>query len=210
MHLPDGLVPLPLVVAGYGLSAAITWVIVRRLEQAPTVYMPRAALMTAGFFIGSWIHIPVPPSSVHLVLSGLMGALLGLYAWPAILVGLFFQAVMFGHGGLSTLGLNSLVLGLPALVAAVIFRWRRTPRGTALRGFLAGAIATGLVALLFFGFAMAAITGPFGAGLDVAIERRAIGLIVLAHGPLMLIEGTLTAAVVTYLQRAYPQLLEAF
>ncbi len=210
MHLPDGLVPLPLIVAGYGLSATITGVVLRRLKQAPTVYMPRAALMTAGFFVGSWIHIPVPPLSLHLVLSGLMGSLLGLYAWPAILVGLFFQAVLFGHGGLSTLGLNSLVLGLPAVVAAVVFRWRRSPRWTAVRGFLAGAIATGLVALLFFGLAVAAISGPFALGLDVAIERRAISLMVLAHGPLMLIEGALTAAVVTYLQRAYPQLLEAF
>ncbi len=75
---------------------------------------------------------------------------------------------------------------------------------------MAGAIATGLVALLFFGLAVAAISGPFALGLDVAIERRAISLMVLAHGPLMLIEGALTAAVVTYLQRAYPQLLEAF
>ena len=66
--------------------------------------VPKASLLTAAFFVASWIHIPVPPTSVHLVLNGLVGAALGYYAFPAILIGLFFQAVMFQHGGLTTPG----------------------------------------------------------------------------------------------------------
>ena len=53
-----------------------------------------------------------------------LGAVLDLYAFPAILIGLFFQALVFGHGGLTTLGVNAVMIGLPALLAAQIFKMR--------------------------------------------------------------------------------------
>jgi cobalt/nickel transport system permease protein len=124
MHIPDGILPLPVTLGGYALAASVTWTCLYRINQRedPREDIPKAALLTAAFFLASLIHIPVPPASVHLVLNGLLGILLGPFAFPAIVIGLFFQAVMFGHGGLTTLGVNAIILGMPALAAAALFR----------------------------------------------------------------------------------------
>ena len=72
--------------------------------------------------LGAGIAFDSPVPRPFLVLGGLLGAVLGYFAFPAILVALFFQAVMFGHGGLTTLGINGVILGLPSLLSAMIFR----------------------------------------------------------------------------------------
>ncbi len=210
MHIPDGIVPITACAGGYATTAALTWYALRKINQHPDPQagIPRAALLAAAFFVASWIHIPIPPASVHLVLNGLLGAILGFYAIPAILVGLFFQAVMFGHGGLTTLGLNAMIMGVPALLAAAIFRlrWRfgsGNRSSTAVSGFLAGASGLGLAALLF----ALVLIATLPATLDAGIERAAIIALLLAHIPLMLIEGTLTALVALFLQRVRPELL---
>jgi ABC-type Co2+ transport system permease subunit len=84
--------------------------------------IPRVAVLTAAFFVGTLIHVPIlggPPA--HLLLNGLLGVILRRRALLAIPVGLFLQAVLFGHGGFTVLGANSCVMGLPALLAWGLF-----------------------------------------------------------------------------------------
>lgn len=213
MHIPDGILPVQVCIGGYGLAIPITWYSLRQINRKsdPTADIPKASLLTAAFFIASSIHIPVPPTSVHLVLNGLLGAVLGYYAFPAILVGLFFQAIIFGHGGLTTLGVDAVMMGAPALIAAQIFRlhrlfdrqWRpNLALGTF--AFLAGAIGLGLSALIFFGLVITTIPARF----DAATEQAAIYGLTLAHLPLMVIEGTFTTLLVLFLQRVKPELLK--
>jgi cobalt/nickel transport system permease protein len=171
--------------------------------------VPQAALLTAAFFVASWIHIPVPPTSVHLILNGLLGVLLGYYAVPAILIGLFFQAVMFQHGGLTTLGVNLTMMGLPALLGSCLFRLRflfgrESRAGAGLAGFLGGAAGLGLAVLIFYGLLVTTIP----ATLDMRMERAAITALALAHIPVVLLEGFFTALVVLFLQRVRPDLLD--
>jgi len=211
MHIPDGVLPATVSVAGYASAGALTWYSLRKIEQKhnPRQNIPQASLLTAAFFVASWIHIPVPPTSVHLVLNGLLGAVLGYYAFPAILIGLFFQAVMFQHGGLSTLGVNATMMGLPALLAYHIFRlrkvWGKESRvWTGLFGFLAGAGGLGLAALI----ALTLLITTIPAYLDAETEKAGIYALTLAHIPLMVIEGAFSALVVLFLQKVKPQLLE--
>lgn len=126
MHIPDGILPAPIVLTGYAGTGLVTWYSLRRInrQENPQAGVPKASLLTAAFFVASWIHIPVPPTSVHLILNGLLGTLLGYFAFPAILIGLLFQAILFQHGGLSTLGVNALMMGLPAIAAHYIFQLR--------------------------------------------------------------------------------------
>ena len=211
MHVPDGVLPGSVCVGGYATAGLLTWAALRRINRRPdpAAGVPIASVMTAAFFVASWIHVPLPPASVHLVLNGLMGVVLGIYALPAILVGLFLQAVMFQHGGLSTLGVNATLLGLPALGAAALYRWPRPPaaRGwrAAVRAFLAGAgalvLSAGLTVLLV------ALTVP---GQATSGGRTALLMSLgLAHVPVALIEGVLTAGVVMFLLRVRPSLLDA-
>jgi cobalt/nickel transport system permease protein len=82
----------------------------------------RVALMTAAFFVASSIHIRFGPASVHLLLNGLVGLMLGRRACLAIPVGLLLQAVLLGHGDLLNLGVNSCIIIPPALAAGWLFR----------------------------------------------------------------------------------------
>lgn len=212
MHIPDGFVPPQLCIIGYGVSSLITWHCLRKVNRHPdrAVQMPKASLLAAAFFVASSIQIPLPPMSLHLVLSGLMGAVLGYYAFLSILVGLFFQALFLGHGGFSTLGVNAIIIGVPALVGHGIFQLRHwLPRSLrpavrfGVSGFLAGAIGMVLAVTLFISFLV--FTVPVG--FDVATERAALLTLGIAHGPLVLVEGMFTALLVTFLQRTKPELL---
>ena len=39
--------------------------------------IPQAAILSAAFFVASLIHVPIGPSSVHLILNGIVGLMLG-------------------------------------------------------------------------------------------------------------------------------------
>lgn len=212
MHIPDGIVPASVAAAGYVAAAGVTWLSLRKVEAQhanPRDGIPKASLLTAVFFISSLVHIPVPPSSVHLMLGGLMGVVLGWYAFPAVLVGLFFQALMFQHGGLTTLGLNACIIGLPALLAHLVYhyggRWSGSRPGIrAVLAFVSGSLAVATGSLI----AATVIFFTVPAYLDATVEQAAITGFVVAHLPLAAIEGMFTSAVVVFLLKVKPTLLE--
>ncbi len=214
MHIPDGILPASVCVAGYAIAGGITWAVLRRLRKTsdPKEEIPKASLLAAAFFVGSSLSLPIPPASVHLVLNGLLGALLGWYAWPAILVGLLLQAVLLGHGGLTTLGVNAVMMGLPALLSGQIFQARyrfaqfqKPESAIIVFGFLAGALGVGLSALIFFGLIM--FTLP--ANLDVVAEQSALTALMIAHGPLIFLEGVFTVLTALFLFRIKPELMRS-
>ncbi len=212
MHIPDGIVPVSVAAGGYALAAGMTAISLRQIERKhvdPREGIPKASLLTAVFFMASLVHIPLPPTSVHLVLSGLMGVVLGWYAFPAILVGLFFQAVMFQHGGLTMLGVNACLMGIPALLSYGVFRLRNMlgetrPLPNAVLGFVAGFMAVAIGA--FSAAVLLVSTVP--AYLDASVERAAVTGLFVAHLPLAGIEGVFTATVVLFLLRVQPSLLK--
>lgn len=209
MHLPDGLVHGGMAIAGYGASAALAGVALWRIDRQPdpAAFVPRAALMAAVFFAGSLVSLPVPPTTAHLMLSGLVGVLLGWFAMPVVLIGLFFQAILFGHGGVTTLGLNALIFGLPALLAFAAWRLCGGERlGRVAAMALAGGLGAGGVLLAVALFAALVLAG-LPADIDAVMERRALGILVLAHLPIALIEAVVTAAAVGFLHRAGSGLL---
>ncbi len=212
MHISEGILPAQVCIGGYGFTSLITWYSLRQINRLPNpqASIPKASLLTAAFFVASSIHIPIPPASVHLVLNGLLGTVLGYYAFPAILIGLFFQGIMFGHGGLTTLGINALIMGIPAIFAYQIFQLRhilgkgiRENLSMRIFGFIAGATAIGVSSLIFFSL----IITNLPSGFDNSLEQTAIYGLMIAHIPLMGIEGILTAMVISFLHRVMPELL---
>ena len=210
MHISDGLLPAKACIVGYAITGGLTWYSLRQIEGRSTASeeIPKASLLTAAFFAASAIRIPVPPVSVHFVLNGALGVILDCYAFPAILVGLFFQALVFGHGGLTTLGINAVIMGLPALLATRLFRLRRSLKTqtqfiTNAFAFLAGGLGIGLSALLFFGTVVTMIP----ADIDASIEQKATLLLLLAHIPLVILEGVFTTLLVSFLTRMKPEVI---
>jgi cobalt/nickel transport system permease protein len=124
VHIGDVL-PTSWWVGGFVAAAALLALNCRRMTDEE---IPRLALLSAAFFVASLIHLRVGPTSVHLLLNGLVGVVLGRRAVLAIAVGLALQAVLIGHGGVSALGVNICVMTLPAYLAAFVFTaLRRVP-----------------------------------------------------------------------------------
>lgn len=210
MHIPEGILPPTVAIAGYALTGGLTWYSLRQIDREPnpTEKIPKASLMTAAFFAISLIHIPIPPTSIHLILNGLIGILLGAYAFPAILIGLLFQAVLFQHGGLSTLGINAALMGIPAILAAHFYRltarFAKQSWQISLAAFVTGASALLLSASIF----VMLIVTTIPADLDAGAEQTAIAVATIGYAIQAAIEGVFTSFLVSFLQRVKPELLE--
>ncbi|MFZ5586189.1 MAG: cobalt transporter CbiM [Thermodesulfobacteriota bacterium] len=197
MHISEGVLPGAVLAAGAALSAAGLAMGLKKLDQER---LPQVAILAAAFFVASLVNVPLGPARAHLVLNGLLGLLLGWAAFPAIFVALTLQAVLFAFGGLTTLGVTTFNLALPALVCHWLFAplvrrgGRRLPL---LAGFAAGFLGVGLAAVMV---ALCLAT----AGEEMFTAAR---LVLLAHLPVMVVEGLVTAAAVVFLARVRPALL---
>ncbi len=202
MHIAEGILPARVLIGGGALSTAFTAIGLKKLKDKD---IPKAALLSGLFFIGSFIHIPLGPTSVHLVLNSVVGIFLGFASFPAILVALFLQAVLFGFGGLTTLGVNTFNMGLPAIASFYFFKvLYRIHRGKGKRKlFLLGLflIGSGSVALsaLLLSFSLYLAGSKFGEVAKLAF---------IAHVPVMLVEGFIVLFLVLFLEKSYPELLE--
>lgn len=211
MHIPDGFLPPSVCITGYALTGGVTWYCLRQIQRDRDIgaNIPKASLLTAAFFISSLIHIPIPPTSIHLIFNGLMGVLLGYYAFPAILIGLFFQAVMFQHGGMSTLGANAIIIGSPSIAAYHLFqqrRWRGAkPALTTILSFASGAGALLLSATMF----VLLLVTNISPDMDVNAERSAILLSLGGYSIQALIEGVFTVMSISFLEKVKPELLRS-
>ena len=155
VHISNSVLSWPWIVAG--IVGAIALLVIGSWRLQPEE-VPRIALLTAAFYIGSSMHIPGGVTSVHLVLNGLVGVTLGWRSPLAIFMGLLFQALLIGHGGYLEIGINTCVITPPALLAGAAFRalnrihWLKHPVARALTVVVAVALwllgAVAAVALL--------------------------------------------------------------
>jgi cobalt/nickel transport system permease protein len=197
MHISEGVLQAPVLAAGAGLAVCGLAVGLKKMDYQR---LPQTALLAAAFFVASLVSVPLGPAKVHLVLNGLLGILLGWGAFPALFVGLALQAVLFQFGGLTTLGVNTFNMALPALVCSWLFA-RLVKNGPGW-GPTLGGFAAGFLAVL--GSSLLVALSLVSAGEQFANMAR---IIVLAHLPVMIIEGLLTAAVVGFLRRVRPAML---
>ncbi|MGL6096484.1 MAG: energy-coupling factor ABC transporter permease, partial [Fimbriiglobus sp.] len=183
--------------AGFAMAAALVGSAVWGVTEDE---IPRIGVLTAAFFVASQVHLPLGGMSVHLLLNGLLGVVLGRRAPLAIAVGLFLQAFLFGHGGLTTLGVNVAVYAVPALVAGVLFRPAR--RTKLLPDFALGVVFGGATGLATVGLNFAVLTlGPAG-------ELGRFPFVALAANlPVVVVEAVGVGVVVRYLGRAKPEWL---
>lgn len=191
MHIADGILPPAWCLAGHALSLGAVALLGRKVEPWEVA---RMGMLSATSFVVSMIHFPLMGTSVHLGLFGLMGILLGGRAFPVVFTTLLFQAVLFQHGGLLSLGMNALNMGLGALAASMI--WKTPGLADPVRAAAAGFVGTYLPALLMVGQFQAA---GYGKGF------AAIAAVYLAVAA---VEGALTATAVGFMRQAKPALLE--
>ena len=199
MHISEGVLSAPVLITGAVVAVTGTAIGLRKLDLDRVA---QAGMMSAAFFVASLIHVPVGPSSVHLILNGIVGLLLGWAAFPAILIALLLQAMLFQYGGITTLGVNTVIMAVPAVVCYLVFGpllLRKPPVCTA------AAVASGAGAVLL-GALLAAGSLMFTEDSFLAVA----GLVVAAHLPVMAIEGVVTAFCVSFLKKVKPEMLPGF
>ncbi len=199
MHISEGVLSPGVLIAGAALTTAGVAVGLKNLDHEE---IPSIGILSAAFFVASLVHVPIGPSSAHLILNGLLGLILGWKAFPAILIGLVLQALLFQFGGITTLGVNTLNMALPAVMCYYLFGWSMG-LGTKQVLFTVTAFACGACAIL-----MSGVLVGFSLYLTGEAFLPVAKLVVAAHVPVMLIEGVLTAACALFLRRVKPELLE--
>jgi cobalt/nickel transport system permease protein len=197
MHLAEGVLSTPILVTGASFTITGVAIGLRHLDYER---IPQVAVLSAAFFTAALIHVPIGVSSVHLILHGLMGLILGWAVFPAILIALLLQAILFGFGGLSVLGVNVFNMAFPALLGFYLFN--QPIRTQSLRRAWLYGFATGMVAIAFSAMMIGLCLWSNGEAFLPIVQ-----LILLAHLPIMLIEGFITATIVVFLRQVRPELL---
>ena len=196
MHISEGVLSAPVLISGGALALAGTAIGLKKIDYE---HIAQVGVLSSAFFVASLVHVNVGPSSVHLILNGLVGLILGWTAFPAILVALVLQAVFFQFGGITTLGVNTVVMALPAVVCYYTYTPLIHKNSTMA---MTAAFLCGFTAVLLSALVMAV-------SLIFTEENfwEVSWLIVIAHLPLMIIEGIITLFSLMFLKKVHPAMI---
>jgi cobalt/nickel transport system permease protein len=154
MHVPDGFLSPQLTIPAYAVSAPLwAWAAKRHFGPASVESLPVLGSLTALAFVVQTIMIPVPGgTSTHLVGVTLLAVLHGpLAAFVCESLVLVVQALFFGAGGVTVLGVNALSMGLLGPLAGWL-AWKATRRlSERLALFLGGWLSTQVATLAVAG-----------------------------------------------------------
>jgi cobalt/nickel transport system permease protein len=232
IHLPDGVLPIWLWVSGY-IAVILIWAVLLRFmkKENLTKRLPLLGMMAAVMVLGASVEII--PIAYHVNLTVVSGILLG----PSLIFLATFVVntilALFGHGGITVIGLNTLVLSIEGVAGYFLFRffWGLSRRLT-LTAFLAT-----FLALAMSTFAMIGVISLGTSHYEELIHREKEGIVGFELGkekeahqteaapekevnlkrfisiilPLgfvgWLLEGIITVLVTRYIRRLRPDLL---
>ena len=195
MHISEGVLSGQVMVAGAVFAITGVTLGLRKIDYDKIVHV---AILASAFFVASLIHINIGPSSVHLICNGIVGLLLGWAAFPAIFAALLLQAFFFQYGGITGLGVNTVIMAVPALLCYYIFSpfIKKNSKLSFFASFMGGAFSTFCSAVLF-GSSLWFTEKKF---FTVAIT------VIIAHIPVMIIEGFITGFCILFLLKVYPEI----
>ena len=221
MHIPDGYLSPQTCVVGFAVAVPVMATAAARVhKRVKTRNVPTLAMLAAVCFLIMMFNVPIPDgTTAHAVGGALVAILLG--PWAAVIavsVALAFQALLFGDGGVLAYGVNvfNMAIVLP-FVSYGIYRLisgnvNLTSPRRAVAGFIGGYIGLNAAALccgIELGFQPTLFHDASGAPLYSPYHlSQSVPAMLLAHLTVAgIAEGIITAAVVTYLQRANLPLL---
>jgi cobalt/nickel transport system permease protein len=209
MHVPDGFLSPKITVPAWGLAGPLWyWAARRGFGPSSTESLPVIGSLTALAFVVQGISIPVPGgTSAHLTGTAVLAILQGPgVAFVCESLVLLLQALFFGAGGFTVLGVNALALGL--LGPAAAWGTHRALRGISERGAaFAGAYVGTQVSTLAVALVLGLQHRLDPAYMPVPLELVAAAMMVPSLTLLGVIEGLYTVATLALLRRA--RLLDA-
>ena len=210
MHMADALISPAVGGAMWAATAGLTFYSARKLkENLDDSRTPLMGVLGAFIFAAQMINFTIPAtgSSGHLGGGMILAILLGPYAAFITMASvLTIQALFFADGGLLALGCNIFNLGFfPCFVAYPLIYRRIAGRHFTQRSILAGAMAASILGLQM---------GSFGVVLETVFSGNSelpftafLMLMQPIHLAIGIVEGLITAAVVTAVWKARPEIL---
>jgi len=205
MHIPDAFIPLPQaaiywVIALIFIALALRWARKEMTEEK----IPLVAVLAAGIFAIQAVNIPIPMLGIsgHMMGAALAAIVLGSpFAAVFILtLVLIVQGVLFGDGGLTTMGANIINMGVIGGFVGFYSYKAAYPvfKNIYPAAFIAGWLSLFIAALVTAAELAFAGVFPFELGLFT------MGLY---NGIIGIIEGSITAAAVYLIHSARPDIL---
>lgn len=211
MHMADALISP--IVGGTMLAAttgAAAYSIKKIQDEMDEKKIPLMGVMGAFVFAAQMINFTIPAtgSSGHLGGGMLLAVLLGPYAGFLTMASiLLIQALFFGDGGLLAYGCNVFNLGFYTCFIAYpfIYKWL-TRKGLTSKRIFGASMISAVVGLQLGAFSVVLETLFSGkTELPFAVFVLLMQPIHLAIG---VVEGLVTAAIVTFVWRARPEIME--
>jgi len=219
MHIPDGVLPVWLVAAGWIATALILAFCIRKVGGTDLKRkIPLLGIISAIMIVAMTLEIV--PIAYHINLTVVAGIVLGpsLAFIAVFIVDLLIS--MFGHGGVTVVGLNTIIIGAEAVLGYYLFQLFRVVMGNKsmfqeallaalLSLILSTSIMLGIVYLAHvgpesIGSAGHMISGTGGGGIN--FPRFAKTVFILS--PLgWILESVITGLVVKYVYRVRPDLI---
>lgn len=212
MHISEGILPFSWALFWFVASAPFLAWGLRTLARRSAVDLsskPLAGMVAAVVFIISCMPVPVPTAGTcsHPCGTGLAAVVLG----PALgvvvaAVALLIQALFLSHGGLSTWGANLFTMGVMGSFAGYFaFRTLRAcGAGPVVAAFAAGLLADWAT---YAGTSMIMAAGIRGTSPFWPLAGKIALAFVPTQLPLGIIEGAITAGMVSLLRKKRPDLL---
>jgi len=212
MHISEGILPLPWAALWFAVAAPFVMLGVKRLNglaKEDLSFKPLVGLMAAVVFIISCMPIPVPTAGTcsHPCGTGIAAILVGpLVSVVISAVALLIQALFLAHGGLSTLGADIVSMGVVgSFTGYFVFRGLRASGASLGVAAFAAGVLTDWATYLTTSAELAG--GIRGSAEFLPLLTRIIIAFMPTQLPLGLLEGAMTAGMVTLLARKRPDLL---
>ncbi len=218
MHIPDGILPVRIWLLGFlimSLVMAVSLLLLRNRDLKKKI--PLLGAVSAVMLVA--MSLEIVPLSYHINLSVVAGILLG----PALgFLAAFITNLMLaliGHGGITVIGLNTLLLGTEAILGHTLFYLLYKPLPVFWRAVVATVLTLFITTMLLIGVVAASHLDPElfahedhgteqGTAHEGHISVERFATMVLTLGVFgWIIEAAITGAVVTFIARVKPDLL---
>ena len=126
LHIPDGVLPLWLVGLGWAVTIvllAAALLALRRADRGQLI--PQLGIVSA--LLVAAMATEIVPIAYHVNLTVLAGIMLGPPAGPLLAFVVNLVLALFGHGGLTVVGLNTVIVGTETMLGWALFRLLSRP-----------------------------------------------------------------------------------
>lgn len=196
MHISDGVLSVEVASSLGIVSLALCTYSIKSIKSEN---ISLVAAMSALFFIASFIHIPLGPTQIHLLLISVIGLFLGKAVFLSLAIALLLQALLLGYGGLTSLGANIIIMGVPAFLVFLLNKLNFfRSLDEKIRFFLYGSLG------IVFSVVLLALVLYFAKDEYLLASYS----LVVANIPAIILEGLITLFLLLYIKKSIPKLLK--